>query len=86
MMTRDAVETAYCFFHQKECVYSHSTMDWQKDDIEYAISSYVETMNGELYRKLSGGKSDFLCSHASFGQDLRRAVAELERMMDSYSK
>lgn len=61
-------------------------MDWQKDDIEYAISSYVETMNAELYRRLSGGKPGFLCSHDSFSQDLQQAVEELENMMNSYSK
>ena len=41
-ITKDSVEQAFCFFHQKWRVYEHSTMDWQKDDIEYAISQYVE--------------------------------------------
>ena len=81
MITQDAIETAYCFFHQKERVYAHSTMDWQKDDIEYAISSYIETMDKELYLKLSNGKEDFLCSHASFHDDLKYAVAKLEDML-----
>ena len=36
---KNAIETAYSFFHQKERVYAHSNMEWQKDDIEYAISS-----------------------------------------------
>ena len=81
MITRDCIETAYCFFHQKERVYAHSTMDWQKDDIEYAISSYVETMNKELYQRLACGKADFLCDHATFHSDLAQAMAELEKMM-----
>ena len=37
MITREAIETAYCLFHQKERVYSHSSMEWQRDDIEYAV-------------------------------------------------
>lgn len=81
MITAGSIETAYCFFHQKERVYAHSTMEWQRDDIEYAISSYVETMNKELYRLLAKGKADFLCSHSSFHEDLVQAVEELEKMM-----
>ena len=53
MISHDSIETAYCFFHQKERVYAHSNMDWQKDDIEYAISSYVDEMNPKLYALLS---------------------------------
>ena len=60
MITRDSIETAYCFFHQKERVFAHSTMDWQKDDIEYAIASYVDEMNAELYQLLSHGNTNFL--------------------------
>lgn len=30
MITRAGIETAYCFLHQKERVYAHSTMDWQR--------------------------------------------------------
>lgn len=48
-ITKDSVEQAFCFFHQKWRVYEHSTMNWQKDDIEYAISQYVEEMNTALY-------------------------------------
>lgn len=44
MITRAGIETAYCFLHQKERVYAHSTMDWQRDDIEYAISSFADDM------------------------------------------
>ena len=49
MITKDSIETAYSFFHQKERIYLHSTLGWQRDDIEYAIESYVDDMNPELY-------------------------------------
>ena len=49
MITKDSIETAYSFLHQKRNVYIHSTLDWQKDDIEYAIGSYVDDMSKELY-------------------------------------
>lgn len=81
MITKDSIETAYCFFHQKERVYAHSTMDWQKDDIEYAIASYVEDMNAELYALISNRKSDFLRNHAHFHADLIEATSQLERML-----
>jgi len=48
MITKDGIETAYSFLHQKRNVYIHSTLDWQKDDIEYAIASYVDGMSQEL--------------------------------------
>lgn len=81
MISKDCIETAYCFFHQKERVYAHSTMDWQKDDIEYAISSYVDDMDKGLYDQLSGGNSDFLRCHATFLQDIKTAMDKLERMI-----
>ena len=39
MITKDSIETAYSFLHQKQRIYVHSTLDWQKDDIEIAIDS-----------------------------------------------
>ena len=36
MISKDSIESAYCFIHQKWRVYKFSTIDWQKDDIEYA--------------------------------------------------
>lgn len=83
MITRDAIETAYCFFHQKERVYAHSTMDWQKDDIEYAISEYVDGMNKELYDVLSEGNGTFLHEHGNFHKELLTAIEKLERMMQN---
>ena len=53
MITRDSIETAYSFLHQKLNVYIHSSIDWQKDDIEYAIASYADAMSRELYENIS---------------------------------
>ena len=59
MITKDSIETAYSFLHQKrrstsgrllptgrKNVYIHSSLDWQKDDIEYAIASYASVAAG----------------------------------------
>ena len=59
MITKDSIETAYSFLHQKRNVYIHSTLDWQKDDIELAIGSYVDDMSQELYEAISDGRADF---------------------------
>lgn len=40
MITRESIQCAYSFFHQKERIYRYSTMPWQRDDIEYAIDDY----------------------------------------------
>ena len=47
MITKDSIETAYSFLHQKQRIYVHSTLDWQKDDIEMAISNYANDMSQE---------------------------------------
>ena len=44
-ITRDSIESAYCFIHQKLRVFEFSTNPTQRDDIEYAIAQYVEGMN-----------------------------------------
>ena len=80
MITRDSIETAYSFLHQKRNVYIHSSLDWQKDDIEYAIASYVNVMNRELYEQISDGRKDFLRDHKTFGEDIAKAVERLEKM------
>ena len=54
MITKDSIETAYSFLHQKQRIYIHSTLDWQKDDIELAISDYANDMSQELYDAISG--------------------------------
>ena len=81
MIPRESIETAYCFLHQKERIYAHSDMEWQRDDIEYAIASFVDEMNPELYARLSEGKYDFLCSHNTFHNDMLHALDVLEEMM-----
>jgi len=81
MTSRHSIETAYSFLHQKRNVYIHSTLDWQRDDIEYAIAQYADDMDGELLEALSDGKTDFLRDHRRFEQDITRAVERLEKML-----
>ncbi|MBP5717222.1 MAG: hypothetical protein J6W69_08900 [Bacteroidales bacterium] len=81
MITKESIETAYCFLHQKERVYRYSTMEWQRDDIEYAIGSYVDSMPDELYDLLADGRRDYLLDHKRFGEDMADAVEQLERML-----
>ena len=86
---KNAIETAYSFFHQKERVYAqkwriylHSTMEWQKDDIEYAISSYVQDMDKTLYGLLSDGHDDFLVNHRRFHDDILSAIEVMENLLN----
>ena len=94
MITKDSIETAYSFLHQKrrstsgrllptgrKNVYIHSSLDWQKDDIEYAIASYADDMSRELYDAISGGSADFLRDHKRFTEDITQAVERLENML-----
>ena len=81
MITKDSIETAYSFLHQKRNVYIHSAIDWQKDDIELAIGSYVDDMSMELYQAISDGRADFLRDHKRFGEDITLAVGVLEKML-----
>jgi hypothetical protein len=81
MITKDSIETAYSFLHQKQRIYVHSTLDWQKDDIEMAIADYADSMNQELYALISNGKEDFLHDHACFLEDITKAVEVLEQML-----
>ena len=81
MITRDSIETAYSFLHQKRQVYIHSSLDWQKDDIEYAIASYADDMSQELYDLIADGRLDFLREHSRFQEDITIAVEQLERML-----
>lgn len=74
-----ARDIAYSFLHQKLQVYAHSTMDWQRDDIEVAVGCYAEQMNRTLYNSLANGREDYLLSHEHFEADLRHAVECLER-------
>ena len=79
---KNAIETAYSFFHQKERVYAHSNMEWQKDDIEYAISSYVQDMDKTLYGLLSDGHDDFLGNHRRFHDDILSAIEVMENLLN----
>jgi len=81
MITRDSIETAYSFLHQKRNVYIHSKLSWQMDDIEFAIGSYVDAMSQELYEAIAGGRTDFLRDHSRFREDITNAVVLLEEML-----
>ena len=81
MITKDSIETAYSFLHQKRNVYIHSSLEWQKDDIEYAIASYVDDMSQELYEAISDGRTDFLRDHKRFQEDITVAVEKMEQMI-----
>lgn len=81
MITKDSIETAYSFMHQKQRIYVYSTLDWQKDDIEIAIASYVDDMSKELYDAISDGREDFLRDHKRFLDDITMAVEKLEKLL-----
>ncbi|MBR4240392.1 MAG: hypothetical protein IKQ03_13450 [Prevotella sp.] len=81
MITKDSIETAYSFLHQKRNVYIHSTLDWQRDDIEMAIASFTDDMSPELYDAVSEGRADFLRDHKRFQEDITQAVETLETML-----
>lgn len=86
MIERGVIEQAYSFFHQKLRVYEFSTSETQRDDIEYAVSSYVDGMSVELYDVLSSGRRGYLREHPSFWSDLRAAVGAMETMMSSATR
>ena len=94
MITKDSIETAYSFLHQnrrstsgrllptgRKNVYIHSSLNWQKDDIEIAIASYADEMSQELLDVISGGRADFLRDHKRFPEDITQAVERLESML-----
>ena len=81
MITKDSIETAYSFLHQKQRIYVHSTLDWQKDDIEIAIANYADEMSQELLDAISGGRTDFLKDHKRFMEDINKAVEILEKKL-----
>lgn len=81
MITRDSIEQAYSFFHQKWRVYKFSTMEWQRDDIESAIGDYVAMMSPDLYRAIARGNSHYLLDHTAFADDLESAVDRLEQLL-----
>lgn len=78
MISKDSIASAYCFMHQKYRVYEFSDSETQRDDIEFAIASYVNDMNKQLYARLAKGRKDFLCNHTTFAEDMQEAINELE--------
>ena len=80
-ISRDCIESAYCFIHQKLRVYEFSTNPTQRDDIEYAIAQYVEGMNPALYHLLSAHRPHFLLDHPNFEKDMREAQDKLGGMV-----
>lgn len=81
MITKESIETAYCFLHQKWRVYKFSHNDNQKDDIEYIIGNYVHEIDPELLERLSHGNKDFLSMHSTFAKEMESAVEQLEIML-----
>ena len=82
MITKNSIETAYSFLHQKRNVYIHSSLEWQKDDIEFAIASFVDDMNQDLLDTISDGSPDFLKDHNRFREDITIAVLSLESVLE----
>lgn len=80
-ISQDCIESAYCFIHQKLRVYEFSNNPTQRDDIEYAISQYVEGMNPVLYQLFADGRKDFLLDHTRFEEDMRMAQDSLEKCL-----
>ena len=83
MISRGTIEQAYCFLHQKWTVYAGKSSERQRDDIEYAVSSYADSMSAELYDALSGGNREFLKDHSTFREDMVRALERLSDSMES---
>lgn len=79
--SKDSIESAYCFFHQKLRVYEFSHRHTQCDNIEYAISQYVDGMTPALYQLLANGTPYYLLDHTAFEQDMRHAIELLDGMM-----
>ena len=77
-VSSQSIASAYCFFHQKWQVYAFSHSERQRDDIEYAISGYVNEMDSQLYEALARGREGFLLTHASFAADMQEAIATLD--------
>lgn len=77
----DSVASAYAFFHQKWRIYAHSNIPSQRDDIEYAISTYADSMDRDLYNFLSKGRTDFLVSHTRFSEDIQSALDSLQELL-----
>lgn len=82
MESKAILEEAYSFLHQKLRVYEHSSDPRQRDDIEYAVTSFVNSLGKGLRDAVTGGDENFLFEHDSFEKDMRSAVSRLEKMID----
>ena len=80
-ISQDCIESAYCFIHQKLRVYEFSNNPTQRDDIEYAISQYVEGINPVLFQLLADCRKDFLLVHIIFDVVIRMAQDSLEKCL-----
>ncbi|MBP3202684.1 MAG: hypothetical protein J6M31_03650 [Bacteroidales bacterium] len=79
---RNTIEQAYAFFHQKLKVYEHSTFEKEMDHIEDCIANYANSMSKELFAELSDGNAAFLHEHTTFQEDLKKAVRQMESMLE----
>ena len=96
MITKDSIETAYSFLHQKQRIYIHSTLDWQKDDIELAISDYANDMSQVIGLPLRSSKNCMMQSVAAglifslttngFRRTLPRPSRYLKRCYSDYGE
>ncbi len=78
---RNAIEQAYAFFHQKLKVYEHSTSEKEMDHIEDTIADYANSMSKELFAEISHGNAAFLHEHATFQEDLKKAVCLMAKWL-----
>lgn len=83
MVNQASIQIAYSFFHQKLRVYEHSSIDWQRDDIEVAIADFVAQMNPELYRLLAHDRRDYLLAHERFEADLKDALCQCTKLLNN---
>lgn len=81
MPTKDGIEAAYCFLHQKRQVYIHSHDTRQREDIEYAVESYIDSISPALYALIAQGNPHFLRDYAHFAAQLDEAILRLEHEM-----
>ncbi|WP_367400114.1 hypothetical protein [Segatella copri] len=62
-------------------MYEFSHRHTQRDNIEYAISQYVDGMTPALYQLLANGTPHYLLDHTAFEQDMHHAIELLDGMM-----
>ena len=86
MITKDSIETAYSFLHQKQRIFVHSTLDWQKDDIELAISDYANDMSQELYDTIVVAGPTFSATTSGFRRTSPRLWRYLKRCYNEYGE